>query len=477
MILKHVLSSLSVGIWLQPKVTLSCWLPLTFSPWPEPMIKTSTASRREIFGWSMFDFANQAYTLLIITVVFGDVYTRLVVGDAPDYRMGNLLWSLALCASYGLVVLTAPLLGAVMDHAQAKKRLLFASYLITVASTCLLYFVAPGYIWLGFILIVISNTAYSAGESFIASFLPFLGRADELGKVSGLGWALGYAGGLVAAGFVLVFLGEASAENFDRIRWVGPFAAVFFLLAAIPTFMWVREPAIGERRPLDFSVVSSGYRRLLSSAGAVSRYPDLARLFMSILFAMAGVYVIVAFSFIYGAQVIGWSEETRNLMFIVVQITALLGALLFGWLQGPLGGRLTYALTLILWIVAILAIYFVAEITVWLNSLLNTQFSTERVFLLAGLLSGLSLGSSQSVGRALVGMFAPPQRAAELFGFWGLFSKLAAIFGIFGVGLLQLALGLQGAVLFCTALFAAALIPLAMIDEKRGMAAAGHTPR
>lgn len=410
------------------------------------MIRTSRAGRREIFGWSMFDFANQAYTLLIITVIFGDLYTRLVVADAPDYRIGNLMWSLALCLSYLLVVLTAPLFGTVMDHARAKKRLLFASYVATVAATALLYFVAPGWVWLGFLLIVVSNTAYSIGESFIASFLPFLGRPGELGKVSGFGWALGYAGGLVAA--------------------------VFFLIAAIPTFLWLREPDIGVRRPLSTGVVAAGYARLRETVRTAAQYPDLRRVFISILFAMAGVYVIVAFSFIYGAQVIGWSEGTRTLMFIVVQLTALGGALAFGWLQDHLGGRPTYAMTLLLWIVAILAIYFVAELTALLNASLGTTLLAEQVFLFAGLLCGLSLGSSQSVGRALVGAFSPPERAAELFGFWGLFSKLAAIFGIFGVGLLQLVFGLQGAVLFCIVLFVAALVPLAGVNEKRGIAAA-----
>lgn len=196
------------------------------------MIATSKAHGREILGWAMFDFANQAYTLLIVTVVFGDLYTRVIVGDAPDYRLGNLLWSLALCASYLLTVLAAPVFGAFMDYARAKKRMLFASYLLTVVGTALLYFVEPGLVWLGFVLIVLSNTAYAVGESFIASFLPFLGAPDELGRVSGFGWALGYAGGLVAAGFTMVYLGEPSAENFERIRWVGPFAAAFFLVAA-----------------------------------------------------------------------------------------------------------------------------------------------------------------------------------------------------------------------------------------------------
>jgi len=436
------------------------------------MIKTTKAGRREIFGWSMFDFANQAYTLLIITVVFGDLYSRIIVGDAPDYRLGNLLWSLALCLSYALVVISAPLLGAVMDYAQAKKRLLFVSYILTVLTTALLYFVEPGWIWLGFVLIVISNTAYSAGESFIASFLPFLGGPEEQGRISGVGWALGYAGGLVAAGFTLLVLGEVSAENFERIRWVGPFAGVFFLVAAIPTFLWVREPAIGHRRALNPAYLATGYARVLESVKSVGRFPDLARVFISILFAMAGVYVIVAFAFIYGAQVIGWSETTRNLMFVVVQVTALVGALLFGWLHGVIGGRLAYALTLVLWIVAILAIYYVRELTEWLNVRFGTDLAVENTFLFAGLLSGLSLGSSQSVGRALVGMFSPEARAAEMFGFWGLFSKLAAIFGLFAVGLLQLVFGLQGAVLFCIVLFALALVPLATIDEARGIEAA-----
>lgn len=436
------------------------------------MIKTRKAGRREIFAWGMFDFANQAYTLLILTVVFGDVYTRIVVGDAPDYRHGNLLWSLALCLSYALVVASGPLLGALMDHAQARKRMLFASYLLTVTSTALLYFVEPGHIWLGFILIVISNAAFAAGESFIASFLPFLGDSHELGRISGFGWALGYAGGLVAAGFVLAFVGEVAADNFERLRWVGPFAAAFFLLAAIPTFLWLREPQLGARRRLDRALLRSARERVQRSVRTVAHFPDLARLFASILFAMAGVYVIVAFSFIYGAQVIGWSETTRALMFIVVQITALLGALLFGALQDRLGGRTTYALTLLLWMVAILAIFFVEGLTQTLNALSGLALRTEQVFLLAGLLSGLSLGSSQSVGRALVGAFSPPDRAAELFGFWGLFSKLAAIFGIFGVGLLQWLFGLQGAVLFCVVLFAAALVPLAGVDEARGIRAA-----
>jgi len=201
---------------------------------------TPRASKKEIFGWAMFDFANQSYTLLIITVIFPVLFTTVIVGDAEqDYRLGNLLWSVALGVSYFIVVLSGPVFGAIMDYSALKKKFLFYSYALTIVSTTLLYFVEPGLVVLGVTLIIISNFAYAIGENFIAAFLPSLGPPSDLGKISGFGWALGYIGGLFSAGFVIAYLGEPTADNFDRIRWVGPFAALFFMLAAIPTFMWV----------------------------------------------------------------------------------------------------------------------------------------------------------------------------------------------------------------------------------------------
>ncbi|WP_045217777.1 MFS transporter [Desulfonatronovibrio magnus] len=99
------------------------------------MNNTKMASRREIFGWAMFDFANQAYTTLIITVIYGVLFTRVIVGDAPDFRVGNLLWSVSLCLSYAMVVIMAPVCGAIMDHSRSKKKFLFVSYVVTIL-TC-----------------------------------------------------------------------------------------------------------------------------------------------------------------------------------------------------------------------------------------------------------------------------------------------------------------------------------------------------
>lgn len=432
------------------------------------------ASKREIFGWAMFDFANQAYTLLIITVIFGDLYTRVIVGDAPDYRLGNLLWSLSLATSYLLVVACSPVAGAVMDYAAAKKRFLFASYLLTVVATAALYFVAPGYALLGVLLLIVSNFAYSIGEAFIASFLPDLGPPEDLGKISGFGWALGYIGGMVSAAFVLLFLGEVSLENFDRIRWVGPWAAVFFLVAAIPTFLWVREPGEPRTLPIGVSYLRVGFARVGGTLASVARYRDLAVLLGSVFFSMSGIYIVITYAFIYGAQVIGWDEPVRVAMFVIVQVTAAAGAFGFGYIQDRIGALVTYQVALLMWVAAIALIWLTPELTVLLRSLLGVEWQAQYVFLVVGSLAGLSLGSCQSATRTLVGLFSPLSRAGEFFGFWGLSMKLAGAFGLLAIGLLQVLVGLRSAMLFCLLLFVAAWIVSRRVDEARGRLAAGE---
>jgi UMF1 family MFS transporter len=413
--------------------------------------------KREVFGWAMFDFANQAYTLLIITVIFGDLFTRVIVADAPDFRLGNLLWSLALAASYLLVLVAAPVAGAIMDATRSRKRFLLASWMLTVITTAALYWVEPGLILLGMVLIVISNFGYAIGESFIASFLPDLGPPDRLGWISGLGWALGYVGGLLATAFALVLLGDVSAENFERIRWVGPFAAAFFLLAAIPTFLFLRET--GPRRRVRGGLqLSMGFRRVARSFVTLRDRPGLGDLFASVFFVMAGIYIVISFTFIYGSQVIGWDESTRVAMFIITQVTAMIGALGFGWLQDRIGAVPVYRFTLVFWVIAVLAIYLTPWVSIQLTAILGRPVEAQKVFLFVGAIAGLCLGSAQSAGRALVALMVPRHEAGRWFGFWGLAGKAAAIFGLVGIGLLQLWLGLANAILFCLLLFVAALV-------------------
>ncbi len=434
------------------------------------------ASRKEIFGWAMFDFANQAYTTLIITVIFGVVFTRVIVGDGPHFKLGNLLWSVSLCVSYAMVVLLAPVCGAIMDHTSSKKKFLFASYVLTVIFTACLYFITPGMILLGMILIIISNFAYSMGEPFIAGFLPELGPPHALGKISGFGWALGYIGGLFSTGIVLLGLGGIEESNFDNLRLTGPLAAFFFMVGAIPTFLWLKEKKNNNTRPPVSLYIRTGFNRLKSTLDDLPAYRDLAIFLLSLFFAMAGLYIIISFTFIYGDQVIGWEPKFQMLMFVLTQITAAAGALMFGFLQDRIGAKKTFNLTLWLWIVSITLIYFTVDITRILNHIFQADLEPQHFFLIVGCLAGAGLGAVQSCARTMVGMFTPENKGAEFFGFWGMTIKLAAIFGILGLGILQSFVGLQAAVLLCLGFFGLSFAINLLVDEQRGIETSRHYP-
>jgi len=433
---------------------------------------TPRAPAREIFGWAMFDFANSSYTTVIVTVVFSVIFPRLIVGDGPDYALGNLLWSVALSVSYGLVVLTAPVLGAIMDFLAVKKRFLFGSYLITVAATAMLYFVRPGGVVLGVVLVVVSNFGFAVGESFTSSFLPDLGPTEELGKISGYAWGLGYIGGIACTALVLGVIGDQTLENFERVRLVGPVTAVFFLVSAIPTFLFLRERGIPKTLRPGESMLGMGFRRLVQTGRALGGFRDLLVFFVAFFFAMAGLSIVIAFAFIYGDQVIRWSPSSQMLMFVITNLTASVGAVGFGFLQKRWGNLRTFNLTLAIWVAAIVGIWGTPGLTVWLNAACRTAWPAERVFLFMGAMAGLCLGATQSASRTIVAVFSPESKSAEFFGFWGLFGKLAAIFGLLSLGVLQVRLGLQSAILLCAVFFLTALVLTLFVREQRGRAAA-----
>lgn len=437
---------------------------------------TPRASSSEIFGWAMYDFANSSYTTVIITVVYAVVFPKLIVGDGPDYALGNLLWSVTLAASYGLVVLTLPVLGAVMDHVGNKKRFLLASTAVTVGATAALVFAQPGYIVVAMALVIVSNWGFSIGESFVASFLPDLGPPESLGRISGLGWGLGYVGGLLSAAIVLFGLGPATLENWPRLQWIGPITAGFFLLAAIPTFVLLRDRGTPRPPPPGVSLVAVGFRQIGSTAREAGRFRDLMTFLVSYFFAMAGLSIVIAFAFIYGDQVIGWRPLTQQMMFVLTQLTASFGALAFGFLQPRIGDKLTYILTLVVWLLAVALIWGTPGVTAGLQGL-GFAAEAETVFLGVGAIAGLCLGATQSAGRTLVALFSPADKTGEFFALWGVFGKLAAVVGLLAVGLLQSVFGLTNAILVCGVFFGIALVVALFVDAGRGRAVATASRR
>jgi len=421
--------------------------------WPPP---TPPVRRRELVAWASYDFANSGYTTVVITAVF-NAYFVGVVADGADWA--TLAWTLALSFSYLLVIVTAPLLGAIADLTARKKAALAASTALCVVATAALGFCGRGDVALAVVLLVVSNFAFSTGENLVASFLPELARDEALGKLSGYGWALGYVGGLLTLALSLALIqggGDVPAEV--KVPPVFVATAIVFALAALPSLLLLRERA--QRRSLARGEAWRLAWGRIGEALATSRaFVDLRRFLWCIVAYQAGVGTVITLAAVYTQEALGFTTEDSIKLILVVNVAAAIGAFGFGYAQDRLGHRATLAATLVGWLAAIGMLW----------------WSSERdVVWIAANLAGFCLGASQSAGRALVAYLCPDDREGEIFGLWGLAVKLAMIVGTLTYGVVSWATGgdHRTAILANAAYFVVGLVLLARVDPERGRRAA-----
>ena len=405
---------------------------------------------REVWAWSMYDFANSGFTTVVITAVFSRYFVDAVCGGAA---WATFAWTAALSVSYATVLLTGPPIGAWADAHAAKKRLLLLSTVGCVLFTALLYYAQPGAVLLALVLIVLSNYFFGVGENLIAAFLPELADSRAMGRVSGWGWAFGYLGGLVALGICLAYLLSTQKPASETVPVTMLITAVFFAVAATPTFLLLKERAVPQPQN------ENPWVRLTQTVRHSRNYRDLRLFLLCILFYQAGVTAVVALAAIYAGEVMNFTMQQTIVLILVVNVTAAIGAFGFGYLQDAIGHVRAVALTLIGWIVMVLLAGF---------------SETATSFWVAANLAGLCMGSSQAAGRAVVGYLAPPARLAEFFGLWGLAVKAASIFGPLTYGAVTwIFAGNHRLGIFVTGLyFVIGLLLLRKIDVERGRAAA-----
>lgn len=414
-------------------------------------------TRREIFGWAMFDFANSSYTTVVVTVVFAVYFTKVVAGGGGN---ADFLWSVGITISNIAVVALSPIIGAIADDSGRKKVFMFVTYAACVVGTGLLAVVRPGMIFWALLFFCVSNIAFSMGENLAGAFLPEISTPENIGKISGFGWGLGYLGGmgcLLLLSFT-VLPKEMSADAAPQVGAAMLITAAFFLVTAIPTFALLRERApIGPRRSvLRYAVV--GFQRLWETTKSVRHFRELV-VFLSVFFVFSsGLMTVIAFAAIYAEKTLGFTQGELVFLFLIVQISAAGGAVFFGWVQDKLGARRTIQLSLLIWIAVCVVAYFT---------------ETKPVFFGVVMFAGLGIGSLQSASRGMVGLFSPPSKAAEFFGLWGLAGKAAYAFGPAVFGVISSVSGSQRvAMLSTTGFFIVGLLGMFLVSEQRGHDAA-----
>ena len=415
--------------------------------------------KREVFGWAMYDFANSGYTTVVITAVFAAYF---VGGIAQGAAWATFAWTAALSISYAIVMLTMPSLGAYADARANKKKLLMLFTAGCVVFTAALAFAGPGSVTLAFVLIVVSNTFYSYGESLTASFLPELARPEGMGKVSGWGWSFGYFGGMLALGICLgyaIWAGQRgiSANSFVPVTML--ITAVIYGAAALVTFKLLKERAVPKPQELQQSGFKASFIQLKATFQQARHYQDFMWLLACAVFYQGGVAVAITLAAIYAEQVIGFQQQETMVLIFVLNLAAAAGAFGCGYLQDRIGHKLALGLTIVGWA----ATCVIAALT-----------TTKGGFWYAAALAGLCMGSSQSAGRAMAGMLSPVKQTAEFFGLWTFATRLASIVGPLTYGAITWATGgNQRIAIGSTAvLFVVGWVILQKVDMVRGRAAA-----
>lgn len=400
--------------------------------------------KSEIFGWCCFDFANSAFTTIIITVVYSVYFQKVVAAGDPKAEGW---WGSALAASQLVVIALAPFVGAFADVTARKKMFLICTALVCSLATAALYFVGQGEIAFALALVVVANIAFSLSENLCAAFLPEISTPENVGRISGFGWSFGYFGGLLSLVLALVIIKSGPG----RVPWTFLMTGAFFFFASLPTLLLLRERARPRALVAGENAFTLGWRQLAQMKKDLPQHRTLAVFFVALTIFLSGLLAIVAFAALYANQVIGMAEEEILGMFVLLQLAGVAGAFGFGYLQDRTGAKPPLVLALLLWIV----------VCGW------AAFSRTKVeFYIISALAGVAMGALQSAARAVVSTLTPPGRSGEFFGYWGFFGKLAGVIGPLVFGWVVTGAGYRTAIFVNGGFFVAGLLILLPLSLK-----------
>jgi len=372
------------------------------------------STRRERIAWYLYDFGNSAYASVVLLAVFSAYFKEGVVGGAR----GTFLWGLSVGIAMLVVALSSPILGTIADFFGSKKRFLLAFTVMSCVFTGLLFFAQKGSIVLAMVFFILAEIGYRSAQVFYDALLPEIARPEEIGRISGIGWAVGSAGGIAALIVILPLILLIKGTFMVRLTLV--ITAVFYLAFSLPLFLRVRERAQPQKLPAGQSVLTLGFRRLWQTFRAARRFKEFIKFFFAFLIYNDGVIMMLDFAAIIGAVLFGMNQQTLIIFFILVQATNVGGAYAFGRLADRTSSKSALFISLGLLVAAV----------IWL------RFCTSLpMYFVIGALAGVGMAGAQAVSRSIVGAFSPAGQSAEFYGFFAMAGRTSSFIGptVYGV--------------------------------------------
>jgi len=363
--------------------------------------------KRARISWYFYDFGNSSYASIVLLAVFSTYFKNVVVGGVEGTR----LWGLSVGIAAAIVAVVSPVLGTIADFTKGKKKFLILFTILSVIFTSLLFFVREGDVVIGMIFFTLAELGYRAGQVFYDALLPDVSTPETIGTISGIGWAIGMAGGVVALLVVLVpiqLIGNAV------IPFTFLVAAVFYLLAALPTFLWVKESEEVEGIPEGENVLGHAFKNLLDTFKEAKSYKEFIKYMISYLVYNDGIMMLMDFAAIIGATLFGLDQISLIILVVILHVTGAAGALIFGRIADKRSGKEAVLISLVILIAAIVAILFIP--------------SVEWFFVVGGV-AGFALSAAQAVSRSIVVQLTPADKIAEFTGFLSTAGRTSTFIG------------------------------------------------
>jgi UMF1 family MFS transporter len=379
---------------------------------------------KPIVGWLLYDVASSGYALMIPAVAYAVYYRQIVCGGSPRCDANWAMWvSLAMVAA-GLL---SPLLGAIADLGALRHRLFVATTFLCGIATIFLYMVQPGAIVFGGIIFFLAHTGYLLSSSLYDAYIPNLVPSQQMGRLSGLGWGLGYLGG-IACYFLFLLLKQA--DYFDQAteyRLAFLIAAVFLIVLALPALAWLPRQSV-QTAIAPTQLIHQAYTQVWHTLRHWRQTPEIFKFLLGFYLISDGVVTIISFISIYLSTQFGLTITQILQLTLVFNLIAIPSTIVCGILSDIWSAKALLRL----------------QLGIWMGIILLMVFSTHPATpIVLAVLLGTVLGSTQSLCRGLFAQMIHSAQAAELFGFNALVGKMSSILGPLMFGLISSVTGNQ----------------------------------